>query len=227
VSVFGTIIDDGVVEDAVVAHLKRWFSTYLAEVEDQRGLARGYYERPVASSFTVRTDFDKFPEEMLPFIVVTSPGIDDDPPKDGGGVYRPRWDIAITVFGASSENPRRMVQRMSAAIRTLLVQKPSLMDPDQPSDIDNLVRGIDWLGSRNDPVPLDEEDSRTVWANRQAFTIEVAGAMVTKAGPGIPIPDDDIPPPPPPVDPNAPIPDWETVREGGASATITKETINS
>jgi hypothetical protein len=187
----GTLITDDMVEDAVIATIKLWLPTYMSEVERQLGLTPNYYQRPPGdASYTVRADFDKWPEEMLPVVIVISPGIDDDPPKDGNRRYRASFQIG-TVCVVSSINQletRRYAYRMGAALRAVLVQKQSLGQA-----FDGRVRGVTWHGSRNNEMA--SEDQRSIWANRQLFTVEVGGVLGGAAGPTAPEPDPQTPPP--------------------------------
>lgn len=195
-SQFGRIVSDDQVEDAVVATLKKWTPTYLAEVERQRGLEPGYYQRPVDSSFLLHTDFDKWPEEMLPVVEVISPGVDDDPPRKGAGDYHAHFLIGVIgiVSGADQFESRRFAHRMGAAIRAILTQKASL---DQA--LDGTVFGTSWLGERNNELPSDSE--RSIWAIRQLFLIQVSNVLQR----GGPINPDPLP------DPEAPPGDWPTI----------------
>ena len=206
----GTIIDDGMVEDAVIATLQAWISFYLAEVEEQRGLARGAYDRP--RSYMVRNDLTKWPEESLPAIVVISPGLSDRAVKEGRGLYRVPWQIGIAAVVSAKDHAstRRMAYRYAAAIRALLVQHQSL-----DGALGGVVRGVTWLDGRNNEMPA--HDDRTVFASRQIFTVEVAEALQQNVGPlGVP-----------PVDPLAPldadpvVPDIDHIQ-----VTKTKEPIN-
>ncbi len=198
-TVFGTIRSDDEVEDAVLATLRKWLPTYLAEVERQLDLDVGYYARPAESSYTVRTDFDNWPEDMLPAIVVTSPGVEEDPAKSGGGKYRAVFGIGVTCIVSSIDqtSARRYAHRMGAAIRAALIQNQSL---DQGLDGD--VRGVVWIGTRNNEVATDESDARTLWAVRQAFLIEVDDVLSKGVGPVSPDPQ---------PDPNEPHAEWPTV----------------
>lgn len=188
---FGTIISDDVVEDAVIAVLKRWLPTYLSEVEAQRGLTRGFYERPAPSSYTVRNDFDKWPEDFLPAVIVVSPGMPDEPVKDGRRRWRGSFDIGVAcvVSSLDRDETRRFAQRMGAAVRALLIDHPSL-----EMAIGGNVRGLDWLGERNNLMP--PEDERSIWANRQLFSVEVDQILERTGGPAEPEPDPQTPPPP-------------------------------
>src|SRR3954463_13420771 len=117
-TVFGTVISDDVVELATVNTLRTWVSTYLSEVERQRDLDPGYYTRPPQGSITTRSDFDKWPEEQLPAIIVVAPGIPDDPVKQSGhGVYRASYDIGVVCVVSSNtrEETRHYAQRLGAS----------------------------------------------------------------------------------------------------------------
>lgn len=194
-SFFGLIVTDDQVEDAVLATLKKWLPYHLSEVEEQVGLERGYYTRPVASSYTSRTDFDKWPEEMLPMIVTVSTGIDDDPLKDGDGRIRARFSIGVVAIVSSIDKleTRRYAYRMGAAIRSVLVRRASL-----DLALGARVRGVDLIGGRNNELPT--EDERTMWASRQLFSVEI-GDFLRTSGPDLtdPPPDSTEPWPDPPT----------------------------
>jgi len=195
-SIFGPIITDDQVEEAVLATLRKWLPTYMAEVERQVGLDAGFYELPVASSYTARTDFDNWPEDMLPAIVAIGTGIEDDPVKDGYGLMRGKFLIGITGIVTSTDklSTRRYAARLGGAVRAALVQHASL-----DLALGGRVRGVDLVGGRNNELPT--EDERTIWANRQLFTVEI-GEFLSTVGP-----DADTPQP----DPTDPWPDPVTV----------------
>lgn len=218
-SVYGRILSDDLVEDAVVLHLANWTPTFLGEVAAQCGLARDYYLPPV--QYTVRADFDKFPEEMLPLVVVTSPGILDDPVKTGRGVYRCRFQINVTCVCSSIDQvaTRQYANRMGAAVRAVLLKKQSL-----DRALDETVRGIDWIGERNQELP--SEADRTIWGNRQIFLVEVDDVITKGGGPVGPFPPGGtVPDPADPDDPTVPPPDPVLVTN--AQYTIEKEPVNS
>lgn len=181
-SAFGQIITDDQVEDAVISVLKRWTNEYMAEIERQVGVEVGYHQRPPGDgSYLVRTDFDKWPEEMLPIVLVVSPGVADDPVREGRGVYRAKWEIGVVCIVESTDqvSTRRYAYRMGAALRAALVQHQTL-----ERALNSSVRGVDWVGHRNNEVPLGPEDNRTIWANRQLFEVEVGGVLTRGGGPG-------------------------------------------
>lgn len=209
---FGRIVTDDMVEDAVMVVLKRWCSTYLAEVEENAGVDRMFYKRP--ASWMVRNDMDKWPEELLPAIIVVSTGLADAPVKEGRGAFRAKWLIGVAAVVSSTEQDlsRRFAYRLGAALRMVMIQKQSL-----DGALDGTVRGITWLDGRNNELPQPEPGQRTIWATRQMFSVEVGDVGFQNAGPTSPVPE---------PDPSAPYPDAPTVGADKATVSITKEPIN-
>lgn len=198
-SVFGSIIPNDVIEDAVISTLRKWMPTYLSEVERQLGLEPPYYKRPEYGAYTVRADFDKFPEEMLPLVVVVSPGLTDDPPKRGRDkTYSGRFQINVTCIVSSTDqtSTRHAAMRYGAAATAALIQNQSL-----DHGIGDRVRGIDWIGQRNREITSPEPADRTLWGIRQVFLVEVDDILSKGGGP--------VDPDPQP-DPTAPWPDPPT-----------------
>lgn len=195
-SLFGLIITDDQVEDAILATLRKWLPTYLSEVERQVGLTAGYYQRPVESSYTARTDFDNWPEDMIPAIVAITIGLDDEPPKDGGGHYRGQFAVGVSAIAESTDrvSTRRFAYRLGAAVRAALVQHASL-----DLALGGNVRGVKLVAGRNNELPTEAD--RTIWASRQVFIVEV-GNFVSEAGLPAnfdPLPDSTAPWPDPPT----------------------------
>jgi hypothetical protein len=187
VSIFGNIISDDVVEDAVTATLQRWIDTELSEIERQRHVAVGFYARPRA--WEIRNDMDKWPEEALPAVIVISTGLADAPVRDGRRDYRATYAIGVaTVCGSvNASEARKSAHRLGAAVRASLVHHQSL-----DHGINSQVRGVDWIDGRNNEINVDA--TRSVWAVRQIFTVEVADVLVRSAGPIVPDVSTDVPP---------------------------------
>lgn len=196
-SLFGTITSDDQVEDAVLAILSKWVPTYMAEVERQIGIDVGFYKRPI--TYTARTDFDHWPEEQLPMLMVIATGLEDDPPKDGYGKYRATFAVGVAGIVTSNERlyTRRYAFRLGAAVRGALVQHQSL-----DLALGGNVRGVKLVGGRNNELPT--EDDRTIWATRQLFEIEVDDYISEGVGPLAPTSD-------PQPDPDDPWPDPPTI----------------
>lgn len=198
-TIFGSIRVDDQVEDAVIATLRKWLPTYMSEVERQLGLTAGFYTRPFFSSYTARTDFEVWVEDMLPVVSVEGIAIEEDPSIDGRGQIRARYALGVVNVCSSNDAlyARLYASRMGAAIRAALIQHQSL-----DAALGASVRGIIFGGSR--PDLLSSQDERTIRAYRQLFVVEVGNVLTKRAGPAAP---DAVPPDPS----TSPIPDWPTV----------------
>lgn len=206
-TIFGRVISDDVVEDAVKSVLKVWFDTELRVVEEGLGLVARYYERP--RSWEIHSDFDKFPEETLPAIIVMSSGVVETA-RRGTRKIAATWEVPVALVASSRDmdSSRRKAHRMAAAIRASLVHRQSL-----DGALDLSVRGVEWIGSSN--RELDSDADRSVWGIRQVFHVEIEDVMTVSGGPAAP----DAPIP----DPDQPLPSWpvgETVE-----ITLTKGAI--
>lgn len=195
-SIFGPIVSDDMIEDAVTFTLKKWVPTSMRVLEEQLELEVGHYLRP--RSWEVHGDFDKFPEELMPAVVVVSIGTDDTPVKRGNRMYEARWNIAVADFASSTDltKSRRMSYRLGAAIRAAMTWRQSL-----DGQLDGRIVGVDWTGSRNGEFPVNGE--RTVWGTRQTFSLTIENLMQFGGGPPAP---DALPP-----DEELPLPEWEVV----------------
>lgn len=210
-SIYGRILSEDDVEDAVMRTLQLWMPAELAEVEDQHHLVRGYYQRP--QSWVVRNDVEDWPEDMLPRVIVVSVGISDQPTRGGDRKYTAIFDIGVATIAASNQqdDARRYAYRLGAAARASLIHHQSLNNA-----LDGTVLGVDLLGSTNDDLPT--EMSRTLWTVRQLFSVEVEDVLTMSAGPPGP---NATPPIVPETDPAVPEPappppeDWPTVPDRG------------
>lgn len=193
------ILTEDQLEDAVILTLKRFIGAEMSLIENQLGLEIGFYQRP--RSYEVKNRFDSWPEDQLPRIVVVSVGTDDEPVKDGRRTYRANWDIGVSCIVSSTDQvrSRRYAYRLGAAARAVLADKPSL-----DLALGGRVRGVEWLGVRNNEVPDPEPGDRTIWASRQAFRIEVGDVLTMGRNVLVPFPPvdengDPVPDPPPEV----------------------------
>lgn len=200
-SIFGSIVTDDQVEDALLEILRKWTPTYLAEVERQVGVDEGYYERPWESSYISHTDFDAFPEDARPLVAVVSDSPGDEPAAEGSGVYRAHFQMSVysVAVGPDQEFARRFAYRLGAATRAAVIQHQSL-----DSAISGRVRGVTWIAGGNNE--LDSADDRTIWAVRDVFAVEVGDILNKRGGPAAPDAD-------PQLDPLAPWPDHPEATE--------------
>jgi hypothetical protein len=186
---FGSIVTGGDVEDWMLQTLQEWFSTYLAEAERQHGYTGHDLPRP--RGWAIGPSFDKWPEDQLPGLLVSSKGVPAPPQKDGYHAYRARWLVepGVVCSARTQELAHRLAMLYGAALRTLVVQRPSL---------GGHAEACDWLGESYDDLGYD--DTRSLYAVRERFSVEVAGVATGDTGPtsaDLPFtPDDTLPWPP-------------------------------
>lgn len=186
---FGPFVTGGDVEGWVFAELQTWFSTYLAEAERRAGYSGHDLPRP--RSWAIGPTPDKWPEDQIPAVYVSSSGVPAPPQRDGEGYYRARWLIepGVVCSARTQAETHALAMLYGAALRWVIAQRPSLGGNAESSD---------WLGERYEDVSYD--DSRSLYACRETFSVEVVDVMQTGVGPTsveVPFtPDDTLPWPP-------------------------------
>jgi len=183
---FGPLVTGVDVENAAMALMRRWFSTYLAELERRNNLAVGTLPRP--KGWALAPSFDKWPEDQLPGVIVTSPGTLNPPQMGGDGVYAAWWQIepGVVVSARTQAESHALAGIYGGALELLFLQRPSL---------DGFgAGGINWLGIRYDNLGYD--DTRSLYAARLQFVIEHDEVASADMGPVTPDePSDDAWPP--------------------------------
>lgn len=204
-TIFGPMISRSELEAAATLTLKTWISTYLAEAERQHGVVAGSYARP--RSYTASNEFERFDEAQLPAIVVVSPGLVGTPVRQALGVYRTTWALGVGVVcsGNDEADVREMVNLYTVAIRTLLIQRPSL---------GQFAAGLNYEDEKYDEI--SSEKRRSLQAGYVVCSVEVDNVVDASGGP--------ITPSDPPDPETDPIPDWPIAISG--SATVTREEIS-
>lgn len=177
-STVGRIVSGRDVELAALATLKAWSSTYLAEAERQTGREVG--SLPRVRTWTTSPDFEKWPEDQLPCVLLISPGLVDPPDADGAGKYRARFSLGIANIAstATADETADVAKLYCAAHRTCLLQHPSL---------DGFAAGVTWLDENYDDLPFD--DTRSLGAGKAIFAVEVRDISTRYRGPQDPVPD--------------------------------------
>lgn len=176
-SVFGDLYGGDQVDAAVIANLTEWMPTYLKEVARQRSISETL-EPP--RSIVAVSEFDRWPEEQLPSIVIVNPGMADSPRNEGGS-YSARWELGIyiSVAAATQGETRRNSQLYIAAARGCLMHRRSLTAG---------MKGIDWDGESYTAIAVDKR--RSLAGASANFTVERENVLTVGAGPTSP---DDIP----------------------------------
>lgn len=167
------------IELAVRDLLKKWFPTYMREIERQIGWDREPLSAPV--HYTNRTSFDIQPGEALPKAVVISPGVVSAPthPEGGQAAYWATWQMAVGI--ATSSNSEELAdykcKMYGAAVRAIMVQHQTLERDD--------VMGVRWVDESYDDLDIPDQ----LMSYRGAailFAIDVEDVVTRWAGPANP-----------------------------------------
>jgi hypothetical protein len=197
VSIFGDLFGGDQIDAALIDVLDTWMPTYLKEVARQRSIPQTL---DAPRSIVAVAEFDRWPEEQLPSIVIVNPGTEGTP-RNHAGVFEASWpiEICISVSADTEAKTRRNSQLYIAAARGCIMQRRSL---------GHGMKGVDWGG---ESYTLIESQKRRSLAGAKAnFVIERENVLTVGAGPTDPL-----------VDPQPG--DWPTVKE--AEATVEKKAL--
>jgi hypothetical protein len=181
-SAFGQMLSAVEVEEAIAQCIRVWWRDYLAEAERQRGLP---VERmPTFRSIVAGGVPERFPEDQLPAVLVTSPGLEPAGGLEvhGDGWFVVRWRIDCTAeISARGNREAVWLARIYAAMLHSLVVQQVLRAPSSPPA---WLRGVTWRDEDfTVRAPLFE---RTRCAGRARFIIETADVVNRHLGPRTP-----------------------------------------
>lgn len=173
-SVFGPIFVAVSLEEAICDLLKDWDSIYLKEIRMQLGEPDEVVYPPFRSIST-RSAWTAFPEEQLPFAVVVSTGMAEEPTMSGDGVIGGWWGVgvAIAVSANSEVNANRLAKIYTAAVRGIIIQHPQ---------IDGTAGGVDLIDEQYEPILLEGATERSIHSGRLIFRI-YKDEVVNRYGP--------------------------------------------
>lgn len=188
--VVGRIITGNDLERAVLDLLRELLPRYVSEVERQTGRTPGQLAPP--KGYIVASQFAKWPEDQMPVVVATSPGLVDRPRRGGDGRTIARWAISAGVINSAVniDKTRSNTLDYVAAIRTLVAQEQSL---------GGLALGVEWIGEDYIP-PFPFGHTRSLFGAQALFTVTIDDVVSYGWGPGGP-----WGPPPKPAAPTDPM----------------------
>lgn len=165
------------IEKAIIDHLSKWVMEYFAEAERQFGLEPRTLPVPEAGQFTtVREQFEKWPEDQTPAVLVIAPGLAGTPRMEADRSLTAPVAIGVaTIVGAPGWEPgvaTEAAQIMGVALRELMLQLP-------PDGLD--VDGVELRDERYGDVPADNE--RTMGSARIVMVYWVRNWAIRKGGP--------------------------------------------
>lgn len=176
-TIFDNIFVASTLENGVIDLLKKWFPTYLREVERQVSWEREPLKEP--ADYSTRVQFNVESGEPMPKAIVISPGLYEAPTRgDAGDFYNASWQIAIGVaFAARNEELADMIAKMyGAAVRAMMVQHQSLEMSD------NGVKGVFWLDESYDDLQIPSK-IELYKASASLFAVGVESVITRWAGP--------------------------------------------
>lgn len=157
-----------------------WLSTAIGEIERAEGLPPNSVQRP--RGVVTSSDFEKWPEDQLPVILVISPGLVRPPERKGRGGLTLTWGVGLAglVGDTTPESSRRLGQVYAAAISLAINTHKSL---------GGFASHTEQLDERYDDI--DFGDGRTLGAGRCVFEVSVEDARPTVSGLTNPLPEPD------------------------------------
>ncbi len=196
-NLYGRIVSATAVEHAVVASLNIWLDGAIGELERVDGYTPGSIERP--HGIVTGSQFEKWPEDQIPVILVINAGLAGTPVRRADGVYDTAWLVgcAPVVSDVDQKGTRDLALTYTAALRMALLQHAKLTSPVNPS---GFAHYVDWRGEDYTDIPFLA--SRSLMAGRVIFEVGVEAAVTQQAGPR-------TPPADPKVDPG----NWPNVGE--------------
>jgi hypothetical protein len=184
-AIFGPLITGTDVENAVRDTLKLWAPEYLAWVKRETGR-----QLPTPRSWITSPDFDRWPEETPPSVLIMSSGTADKPIVEGDGTVRAKYDLGVAIVtqakteGAAAE----LAKLYTAVFVRILTQHRSL---------GGFANAVDYDGDDWDRMP-DRKRKRQLAVGSAEFVVEVSDVLNVRLGPSVPRED------PVPVQPDDP-----------------------
>jgi hypothetical protein len=171
VSVAGPIFSAHLIEEGLISTLRTWLPSYLADVAAQHGVGK---IAPV-KSWGLSSEYERWPEQGLPALIVACPGLRGEPEKTGDGFYRAIWsaEVSVTISARTGPAARKYAQIYAAAIRGAVLQRRSLGDG---------ARVTTWLDEAYGDVAVEQR--RTIVAAANVFAVEQNEVVSWRKGPG-------------------------------------------
>lgn len=211
-SIFGTLVGQPEVEQAVVDTVNVWIHTYLAEVERQHDLKHKTLTRPPNSESVYGClDFDRWEQDNMPSVIVVANPTGETELNSVGYGQAYEVQVGARVIKQDEATARLIAGHYGTAIMGLIVQNGSL--------------GGIAVRTRLTVAPvlsLPDPDDRTNVLCVTTFHVFVQPITSDQDGPDVPTPPDS---PQYGGTPEAPFADWPTVETTDLS--VTAEPISS
>lgn len=182
-SIYGNILDKGMVESAFLATYKKWFQTYSTRLEHIHDMRPKTIKQP--NIWATSNSLDASKGENLPKLVVISPGLVGEPQLDGKQ-YSATWLVGCGVATSSEteEEAGLMVGIYAAVVRKIPIDNMNL-DDTIPG-----IAAIRWVDEQYPDLPIDHPinlyKAAEVW-----FQIDINDVSSKWMGPDSPDTDPD------------------------------------
>lgn len=196
-TVFGDWTSPRHIELAYIDHIERWITTYIAEAERQFGIDARSLPVPARGQFTVhRSEFEKWPEDQTPAILVLAPGLAGDPRREADKSLTAPIAIGFGIIAAAGaifeDAAAEIAQIIGVSIREIVLNL-------RPIGLD--VAGVELLDEQYGDV-----EKRSLGSSRLIFRVWVKNWSPGPSGP--------IDRVNPPDDPYLPSGNYPTVQPG-------------
>lgn len=171
--VFGPMVGDAQVRDAVKSTISTWAPSYINEMATQTGLALKQIE-----DWKVLPEYRTLPLGDNPACWVTCLGTQGKPRPAGDGRTAVDFlvEVSVLVWGVGTwEDAADLVSHYATAIRSLLVQH---------RDLGGFAQSTAWQGGKG--MPIDHSSTRTLMVHVSHYLVTVENAVNVLAGPATP-----------------------------------------
>jgi hypothetical protein len=143
----------------------------------ERQSGRAPASLPRVRGWATAADFETWPEDQVPRVLLVSPGLLAPPIADGHGTYRATWSLGlgVVVSAATMDETMVLAKLYTAALRVCLLQHQSL---------EGFAAGVEWLDENYDDLP--SIDSRSLGAGQAIFAVTVDDVSRRWGGPPTP-----------------------------------------
>jgi hypothetical protein len=184
---FGPLVVATELDQAIKATLEEWMSTYLRYVERHLGLGPDWLLSP--RSYTIAPDFDHYPEEQLPALLIVTKEI-AHVEMDSRRQYRATIPFCIGVFVSAKDRltSDALAKYYGAVVRPLISQKGSFATKEQRENEEpGIAVTTAWAGEK---FGVHETDAsrRTIGTAEVEFATEVRQVVQRFGGPKEPLP---------------------------------------
>jgi hypothetical protein len=170
-SIFGRIVVASQIEDFVMTTLSSWWDTYQREVKRQLELDP-LLQIPLPQTYATRNQWETFPDERMPMVIVVSPGTVGETETEGDGKYGAWYAFSVGIAAsARDENTTRFLAAFYGAVaRAIMVQKGR----------------SHWVDESFDDL-VDPQAQRRIRAAYESFMIFIEDVVSRSAGPAFPV----------------------------------------